>query len=112
MPPDSICPICGEAVAARIPVVFDHGLVAHLDCYVATEGAATLIRSFLETRPGERFCYTCLARHLTRDRQEIEKAATGLRLTRSVVVAPGLCSTCTYARVTIRLKQAADPRPA
>ena len=112
MPPDPICPICDEAVAARIPVVFDHGLVAHLECYIATEGAATLVRGFLESRPGERFCYTCLARHLTRDRQEIEKAATGLRLTRSVVVAPGLCSACTYARATIRLKQVAAPRPA
>ena len=40
MPPHPICPICDEEVAAKIPVVFDHGLVAHLDCYIATEGAS------------------------------------------------------------------------
>ena len=67
MPPDSICPICDEAVAARIPVVFDHGLVAHLDCYIATEGGCDA-RPQLPRKPArERFCYTCLARHLTRD---------------------------------------------
>jgi hypothetical protein len=106
--PDQICPICSAVVAAGIPVVFDRGTVAHLDCYLESEGASTVARNFLVSRPGKPFCYTCLAQHLTRERQEIEKAANALRLNRKVVVEPATCSTCTHARVTIRVKQATD----
>jgi hypothetical protein len=110
--PDPNCPICGEVVAAGVPVVFDHGNVAHLDCYLGTEGVATVVRNFLVSRPGERFCYTCLAQHLTRTREEVEKASNALRLARRVVVEPAICSTCTKARVTIRARQAGDDGPA
>ncbi|MGH7312537.1 MAG: hypothetical protein ACREJV_05145 [Candidatus Rokuibacteriota bacterium] len=106
-----ICSVCGEPVALGVPVVFDHGEVVHLDCYTRAEGAATLVQRFLGSRPGERFCYTCLAQHLGRQRQEIQKAAIALRLTRSIVVAPAICSACTQARATIRAKPAADTPP-
>src|SRR5262245_15919522 len=72
--PDPLCSTCGQIIAAGAPVVFDHGTGLHLDCYVGTEGAAALVLSFLETRPGERFCHACIAQQLTRERQEIEKA--------------------------------------
>jgi hypothetical protein len=67
--PDPICPICSEGVAAGVPVIFDHGAVAHLDCYVGAESVATLVHNYLGSRPGEQFCYTCLAQRVTRDRQ-------------------------------------------
>src|SRR5262245_7056208 len=106
--PDPICPICSQIVAAGIPVVFNHGDTLHLDCYVGTEGAATLVGNFLATRPSDGFCHTCLGKHLSRERQEIEKATTALRLTRRVLVEPGFCSTCMYARVTVRVKAGTD----
>jgi hypothetical protein len=103
--PDPICPMCSHAVPPGVPVIFNHGDVVHLDCYTQTEGPATLVHSFLDGRPGKEFCYTCLARHLASDRQQIEKAATALRLTRSIVVESAICSTCSNARVTIRRRQ-------
>jgi hypothetical protein len=106
--PDPICPICGQSVALGVPVVFNHGDSLHLDCYVGTEGAAALVANFLETRPSERFCHVCLAQHLARERQEVEKAVTALRLTRRAVVEPGFCSTCTLARVTVRARSGAN----
>ena len=106
--PDPICPICGQSVALGVPVVFNHGDSLHLDCYVGTEGAAAVVGNFLETRPSERFCHVCLAQCLTRERQEIEKATTALRLTRRVVVEPGFCSKCTHAKVTVRVNDSTD----
>jgi hypothetical protein len=104
--PDPICPICRQAVPTAVPVIFDHGEIVHLDCYVGTEGETTVVRAFLEARSHERFCYTCLAQRLIRDRQGIEKAATALRLNQSVVVEPGVCSVCTQTRVTIQARPA------
>src|SRR5262245_18590635 len=110
---EPICAICCDAVAAKVPLVFNHGAVVHLDCYTQTEVPAALLRSLLESQLAGGFCHTCLARHLTWDRQEIEKAVTGLELTKSVAVEFGVCAMCTRARVTIRLRQAADSaRPA
>jgi hypothetical protein len=105
---DPICPVCGKAVAAGVPVIFDHGAVVHLNCYVDAEGLATVIRNFLESRARERFCYTCLGRHLVRSRQKIEKAATALRLDQQIVVRPDGCSTCLNARVTVQSRQVVD----
>jgi hypothetical protein len=104
---DSICAIY-RAAAARVPVVFDHREVAHLDCYIQAEGAARLVRNCLERRPDKTVCYTCLARHWAKGRQDIENAVTGLRLMRNVVVEPGICSVCNQAQVTIRLRPAAE----
>jgi hypothetical protein len=93
-------------------VAFDHGLIVHLDCYTGAEGIATLLHNFLETRPSERFCHTCLSQHLHQERQAIEKAVTALRLARKVVVEPIICSTCDNNRVTVRLRQEArHPSP-
>jgi hypothetical protein len=76
----------------------------HIDCYVGTDGMATMVQAFLEKGPREHFYYTCLAQRLARDRPEIEKAATSLRLTRSVVVEPAVCSECDQARVPIQAR--------
>jgi hypothetical protein len=83
----------------------DHGTVVHLDCYGQTEGPATLVYTFLEKHSGRQYCYTCLAVHLVANREQIEKATYALRLARSVVVEPALCSTCRNARVTVRCRQ-------
>jgi hypothetical protein len=29
-----LCPVCSKLVAAGLPVMFDHGDVIHLDCYI------------------------------------------------------------------------------
>jgi hypothetical protein len=97
-------------VAAGVPVILDHEAVAHLNC-VETEGLATLVRNFLESRARERFCYTCLGRHLVRGRQRIEKVATALRLNQQIEVRPDTCSTCLHARVTIRFRQSVETAP-
>jgi hypothetical protein len=95
------CPICGEPLLPRVPVIFDLALLVHVHCYTGAAGAATLVYDFLETRPSERFCYTCLGQHLLQDRQAVEEAGTALRLTRKVVVEPTICSTCDNARLTV-----------
>jgi hypothetical protein len=103
--PDSTCPICGETLAAGVRVGFDGDEMVHLACFSKTEGTATVVRNFLVGRPTESFCYTCLVQHLTRDRQEIEKATTALRVTRDgVVVKHGFCATCDHLGVTFRAK--------
>lgn len=100
----AICPICSQPATAGLPVVFDYGAIAHPRCYVDTEEAATLVRSFLDSRPRERFCYSCLAQQLVSPRRETEKAAIALRVTLRVVAEPGTCSGCDQARVTIRIR--------
>jgi hypothetical protein len=85
------CPICGEPLLPRVPVIFDLALLVHVLCYTGAEGTATLAYDFLETRPSERFCYTCLGQHLLQDRQ--------------AVVEPTICSTCDNARVTVGMRQ-------
>jgi hypothetical protein len=104
------CPICDELVSPRVPVIFDLAMIVHLHCYTAAEGIATLVYDFLETRPSERFCDTCLSQNLLQNRQAVEKAVTALRLTRKVVVEPTICATCDHARVTAQIRQ--DARPA
>jgi hypothetical protein len=104
---DQICTICELVIAPGLPVMFDGDQMLHLDCYSATEGTAKLVHNFLLSRGSEVFCYTCLARHLTRDQQEVEKAATALRVDRDVAVKPGVCSTCAHARVTLQAKRSA-----
>src|SRR5262245_41343901 len=101
---DPVCPMCSQPVPAGVPVIFHQGETLHLDCYVASEGLAALIWSFIERRPREGFCYSCRARHLTRDRQEVEKAATALRASQRVVVEAAVCSRCAEPRVTIQAK--------
>ena len=105
---DAICPFCSQSVATGVPVVFNHNEVVHLDCYVRAESIATQVHNVLGSRSSEQFCYTCLAQHVARGRQEIEKAAYVLRLTRSVVVEPATCATCIQARVTIRARWAME----
>jgi hypothetical protein len=106
--PSEKCHICNEPVSPRTPVIFDHGVIVHLDCYTGAEDIATLVSNFLETRPSEQFCYACLGRHLHQDRQTVEKAITALRLTRKVVIEP-TCTICDSTRVTVRLRQEARP---
>lgn len=107
--PDPICPICNRVLASARRVEFPHGAVAHLDCYVATDGATGLVLVYLRRQPSsERFCYTCLAQHLLMPQQEIEKGATVLRLTRRVVVESAACSTCAQAKLTVRFRQSSD----
>lgn len=108
-PRDTICPFCSQSVATRVPVVFNHSDVVHLDCYVGAEGVATLAQTFLVSGSSERFCYICLAHHVARERQEVEKAAFVLRLTRSVVIEPAICATCIQAGETIRAGGSARP---
>jgi hypothetical protein len=103
-PTDPICPVCGQAVPTAVPVIFDHGEIIHLDCYVGIEGVAPMVQAFLDKRPHEQFCYTCLAQRLTRDGLDIRKAATALRLNRRALVEPAICSDCAQARVTIRMR--------
>jgi hypothetical protein len=103
--PEPTCPICGQSLAVGVPVVFNHGERLHLDCYVGTEGVAALVENFLKTGRRERFCHTCVAQELSRERQEIEKATTALRMTRRVVVAPGICSGCRHATVIVRVSE-------
>jgi hypothetical protein len=100
------CPICKEPIPSATPVVFDHGTIAHLVCYTTTEGTASLVLGFLKSRKeGERSCHTCLAKYLAMTREDTEKGVTVLRMTGEVVVEPAICSTCTNARVTIRLRK-------
>jgi hypothetical protein len=108
--PDPICPICTHEVAAGASVLFDHGETVHLGCYPAPgTTTATLIWNFVASRPSEYPCYTCLALRFNRVRHDIEKAATALRATKSIVVEPAICSTCDNARATVRLGQEARP---
>lgn len=100
--PDPICPVCTQKVAAGVLVLFENGDTVHLHCCKTPETTATLIWNFVASRPSENFCYTCLAVHLKRDRQEVEKTATALRAAQRIVVEPAVCATCKQARVTLQ----------
>jgi hypothetical protein len=105
--PDPICPICNQEIPTGVPVIFDHGEIGHLDCYLGPEGVARMVQTFLEKRPREQFCYTCLARRLSRDRREIENTATALRLKRRLLVESAVCWDCAQAGVTIQMRPVA-----
>jgi hypothetical protein len=106
--PDRTCSVCLQVVAAGVSAMSSHGDVLHLDCCVQGEGVATIVQTFLESRPGEQFCLTCLALQLGRERQDIEKASGALRVTGSVAVEPATCSACERPRVTASARQAGD----
>jgi hypothetical protein len=85
-------------------VIFHQGLAGHLDCYVGTQDVATVVHNYLTARPHEQFCNTCLAQHVSRERREVEKAATALRVSGGVVVEAAICSACGEGRLTIQAK--------
>src|SRR5262245_58112225 len=100
---NTVCPICGEKLAAGVRVALDDGEMLHLTCFSTTERTAVLVQNFLVSRPSQSFCYPCLAQHLIRDRREVEKAATALRVaSNSVVGKHGYCSACDHPGLTLR----------
>jgi hypothetical protein len=105
-PSDPVCPVCSRAVVAGGPVIFDHGSVMHLNCFVPAEGVAPAVDNFLKSRPDDRFCFTCLAQAVRLDRQQVEKASVALRITSRILAEPGECSVCIRARVTVRFRPA------
>jgi hypothetical protein len=112
VPDDPLCPLCREKVFPGDHVVFGHGEYIHLACHLGGSGAAQSLAAFLKRQAGLQFCHTCLSASLAIPYDDVRKAVTGVRMSRTFRVdAAGRCSICANERVTIRAQAPEDTSP-